>query len=116
MSFIHTLPLRPSLSLSHTHSLSPCPVWQDLAAQVKAFPGSRPKKVEQLRALVSSRPDLASFAPLSLPLDPGVMVTGIDATTVHIFKVLPLAKYISVFVCARFCVLVVEETKGLQWM
>ncbi|KAI8326377.1 phosphatidylinositol 3-kinase [Martensiomyces pterosporus] len=58
-----------------------------LSSEIQALKEPRQRKVEWLRShLADSKNGLASFAPLSLPLDPSVEVVGIRAEKASVFK------------------------------
>jgi phosphatidylinositol 3-kinase len=57
------------------------------AKEIKASKDPRPKRIEKLRAMIADhKNNLNSMAPLPLPLDAGVEVTGIVAEKCSVFK------------------------------
>eukprot|EP00054_Salpingoeca_dolichothecata_P015327 m.88080 g.88080 ORF g.88080 m.88080 type:complete len:883 (-) comp21441_c0_seq1:43-2691(-) len=57
-----------------------------LAADSKAGSGSRPKKIEKLRAVIAESEEWRSFEPLPLPFAQDVVVNGLIAEKCSIFK------------------------------
>ena len=43
-------------------------------------------QIDRLRAKIADTPEFAHFDPMPLPLDPEVLVTGIDGPSAHVFK------------------------------
>ena len=59
----------------------------NICKDIRMSKETRPRKIEQLQAYIAEpRNGLASFPPLSLPLDPDVQVTGIVAEKAFVFK------------------------------
>ena len=59
---------------------------RNLSRDLKAASGSRPKKIEKLKAILQSTEGFQSIQPLPLPLNPDVQVTGIVAEKAYMFK------------------------------
>ena len=59
---------------------------RNLAKEIKQSGGSRPKKIERLRAKIAGTPEFAQFEPMPLPLDPDVFVVGMESASAHVFK------------------------------
>eukprot|EP00040_Diaphanoeca_grandis_P008590 m.45750 g.45750 ORF g.45750 m.45750 type:complete len:858 (+) comp20050_c0_seq1:187-2760(+) len=59
---------------------------RNVSQDLSNFTGNRLKKIEKLRSIFAETPLFRSFEPLALPLDPGVIVTGIKAETAYVFK------------------------------
>lgn len=58
-----------------------------LASEIKTSKESRPKKIERLRAYISDgRNGLLNFAPIPLPLNPVIIITGIVPEDCNVFK------------------------------
>jgi phosphatidylinositol 3-kinase len=57
----------------------------DVAREIKELRMARPQKIEKLRELLIKH-ELHEFAPVPLPLDPTVVVCGINPATVTVYK------------------------------
>jgi hypothetical protein len=57
----------------------------DVAREIKELRMARPQKIEKLRELLIKH-ELHEFAPVLLPLDPTVVVCGINPATVTVYK------------------------------